>query len=252
MLLILNLRFLKLKLTHHTKSKFKQFDAFYLQFFRVVRTGWIINETCNDSKGLTDRERKLIFATADRHLLELSQISIKSNRIDRLVDLSRWCNNEKTIEAMIKLAAHHKLVAVVNEMEEVKMELFYKQQQQQQPTLPVISATKEVSKPIVSALKSNEMSVNESPSGILANLTPLKQHHSVLEPVVTNVISSPAELVASPTNPFAKENSQNEQPEPNNAMLDYISAMMNLNNTGKRKGTEELNNNGYKKSSLSK
>ena len=57
-----------------------------------------------------------------------------------------------------------------------------------------------------------------------------------------NIASSPSELAApSPSNPFAKENSNNLEGG-GNAMLDYISAMMSLNNSGsgkfKRKGEE--------------
>ena len=224
----------------------------------IVRTNWILNET--GSNGLTEREKKKLLASSDRNLLELAQLSIRSNRIDRLSDLSRWASNEKTIELLVQLANHHKLAGVVEEMERIKIELFSQNREvttigngnlsstlgnlssavgNLSSTPLAFSASSTVSK--LSNISTSKLLLpdqvcKESPSGILANLTPMKSVSGV------NIASSPSELAApSPSNPFAKENSNNLEGG-GNAMLDYISAMMSLNNSGsgkfKRKGEE--------------
>lgn len=212
-----------------------------------------MNETSlSSTNSLTDREKKKLYATADRHLLELAQISVKSNRIDRLIDLSRWSSNEKTIDLLIQLARHHKLVSIVSEMESIKMEMFQKRKEVESD---IVNNNNNNLLPKTVPRHSEPTSANVSltPSGILANLTPLKPTGVNGQLIPNSVpVSSPAELIASPSNPFAKENSQPSEESSNsnggNAMLDYISAMMNLNNSGKRKG-EEVGNNPVKKPS---
>lgn len=213
-----------------------------------------MNET--SSTGLSDREKKKLFASADRHLLELAQISIKSNRLNRLCDLARWTSNEKTVELLVQLAKHHKLVAIVEDLENIKKELFH----QNVVIIEDLANTTFTMNPVMNSASNStatwstpqlpEIVAKESPSGILANLTPMKTSVSVVEDV-NAVASSPAEFAPSPSNPFAKENSNpivvaNE----GNAMLDYISAMMKMNNSGKRKATDETANSINKKSSL--
>ena len=96
-----------------------------------------------------------------------------------------------------------------------------------------------------------EMVAKESPSGILANLTPMK---TAPPPPVGNAevtASSPAEAIATPSNiasnPFAKTTDENQTTanSEGNAMLDYISTMMKLN------GNSNNNNNNNKKKSNS-
>ena len=226
-----------------------------------------MNET--SSTGLTDREKKKLFASADRHLLELAQISIKSNRLNRLSDLAHWASNEKTVELLIQLAKHHKLVAIVNELENIKTELFHPKPatinnisyNTNSRTGQVLNVENIANTTFTGTIPSTswstphlpEMVAKESPSGILANLTPMKITSA--SAAVEVIASSPAELAPSPSNPFAKT-SKDENVDPvvtvneGNAMLDYISAMMKMNNSGgKRKAEEDNNNSSNKKSS---
>lgn len=234
-----------------------------------------MNET--SSTGLTDREKKKLFASADRHLLELAQISIKSNRLNRLSDLARWASNEKTVELLVQLAKHHKLVAIVNELENIKTELFHPKLVSSSNNINNITTTNTINNTNVTTsrvddianttfigiLPSNtttwstpqlpEMVAKESPSGILANLTPMKTTTASAVASVEEITSSPAELAPSPSNPFAKKD-ENISPaaavNEGNAMLDYISAMMKMNSSnGKRKADDSSYNNN-KKSSL--
>lgn len=235
-----------------------------------------MNET--SSTGLTDREKKKLFASADRHLLELAQISIKSNRLNRLSDLAHWASNEKTVELLVQLAKHHKLVAIVNELENIKTELFHPKPVSSNNTLSTTNNTTNVSNNMtttsqvddianstfIGALPSTntttwstpqlpEIVAKESPSGILANLTPMKATTASTAASVEEITSSPAELAPSPSNPFAKKD-ENVSPaaaiNEGNAMLDYISAMMKMNSSsGKRKADDSTKNNN-KKSSL--
>ena len=211
---------------------------------------------------------KKLFASADRHLLELAQISIKSNRLGRLSDLARWASNEKTVELLIQLAKHHRLVAVVDELENIKRELF-----SPKPIVSAVAAAvntaatsyhfEEIANTTFtgsvptgttwSTPQLPEMVAKESPSGILANLTPMK---TATISVVDEIVSSPAELAPSPSNPFAKGlNNENANPtttvaNEGNAMLDYISAMMKMNAAGGKRKAEDSNVLASKKSTL--
>lgn len=220
--------------------------------FRVLRNNWILNEagTFGD-EGPTERERKKLFAASDRHLLELAQLSIKANKFGRLSDLAQWSSNERTIDLLIQLAQHHKLVAVVDDIERIKLDLF-----STKALLPEIVTSSTLTPKLPEAV------AKESPSGILANLTPLKMSTlsssiSLSDLVVSsNVASSPGGedgTVSSPSiqaNPFAKASSGNENVEPEgNAMLDYISAMMKINGGNKRKADSSAAG-GVKKSTM--
>lgn len=235
-----------------------------------------MNET--SSTGLTDREKKKIFASADRHLLELAQISIKANRLNRLIDLARWASNEKTIELLIQLAKHHKLATIIHELENIKMELFHLKPKtaainnishntiiSDNSRTGQVFNTEDIANTTFTGTTTStswstphlpEMVAKESPSGILANLTPMKTTSSA-SVADKEIASSPAEFVSSPSNPFAKT-SKDENVDSivtvneGNAMLDYISAMMKMNNSGgKRKAEDNNNNASNKKSSLS-
>lgn len=238
--------------------------------FRIVRTNWIVNETV--STGLSEREKKKLFASADRHLLELAQISIKSNQYSRLSDLATWASNEKTLDLLIQLAGHYKLVAIVAEIEMIKLNKF------KPADMTIISSNTNNSNVSTGNVNTNitvsttatawstpklpELVAKESPSGILANLTPMKTAgvvtNSAIEPVI---VSSPAELASSPTiqaNPFAKNN-ENANPaasavapvKDGSAMLDYISAMMKMNeSSGNNKRKADDSTNAAKKSAL--
>jgi hypothetical protein len=233
-----------------------------------------LNET--SSTGLTDREKKKMFASADRHLLELAQISIKSNLLKRLSDLARWASNEKTVELLVQLAKHHKLLSIVDELESIKIELFHHKPASIDKSLNTIPFQSEdianTNTTFTGTMKSTtwstpqlpEMVAKESPSGILANLTPMKV--AVTPCSVEEIVSSPMEFAPSPSNPFVKTcKDENYNPvtadNEGNAMLDYISAMMKMNNSnGKRKADDKFcnnnnnsntGNNSNKKSSLS-
>ena len=214
-----------------------------------------MNESPSVSVGLSDREKKKIFAASDRHLLELAQISIKADRFNRLIDLAHLASSEKTIDLLIQLAKHHQLNAIVEDLEGLKRDLFTKSIEEK-----LISAKGPISDAIDTP-KIKESSdkftpklpdqVNkESPSGILANLTPMKVVNSSLSESLVEM-SSPAGIVASPTNPFAKTNNNNNSNNINNnsinnnnennasgnVMLDYISTMLKMNS-----GTNNSNN----------
>lgn len=227
----------------------------------------ILNET--NSTGLTDREKKKMCASSDRNLLELAQLSIKTNRHARLSELAIWATTEKTAELLIQLAKHHKLDLVVDEIESIKTSMFRKpistsasfnvdtssinntHTHTNHPTTTTSSinpdATMVSMSPAANAWitpKLPEMVAKESPSGILANLTPRKTISEAFAP------SSPSELPATPSNttgnPFAKPATNENQASPNsasegNAMLDYINTMMKLNGGGnKKKPTSNL------------
>ena len=217
---------------------------------------------------MSDREKKKLFASADRHLLELAQISIKSNQLGRLSDLATWASNEKTLELLIQLAKHHKLIAIVDEIESLKVKMF--KSVSASTTLVASSTTTNTTTTINnndnsawSTPKLPELVAKESPSGILANLTPMKTATSIKNNnLETAIVSSPAELAPSPSiqsNPFAKNN-ENVNPaaalpvKDGSGILDYISAMMKMNDSssvGKRKAEESGASSGSKKSSLS-
>ena len=212
-----------------------------------------------------------MFAASDRNLLELTQISVKSNRLARLSDLAHWATTEKTIELLIQLAKHHKLISIAEEIETIKLQMFRKTNVSAnmypnvQASVPVVTTTLPrinpditmVSESPVASLASTwitpklpEMVAKESPSGILANLTPMKSGPATVNNETT--VSSPAELAGTPSatsNPFAKPTNENRNPETlvndGNAMLDYISTMMKLN------GNSNNNNNNNKKKSNS-
>lgn len=232
----------------------------YSFLYRIVRTDWLINETI--STGLSDREKKKLFASSDRQLLELAQVSIKTNQIYRLKDLACWASNEKTVELLVQLAKHHKLVAVVEDIEAIRSKLFKATVTSCAPannpvvTIPSSSACWSTPK-----LPDSVSKESPSPSGILANLTPIKppNPNSNLN-LEIQVASSPSELISSPSilqsNPFAKNNENLNpavvQEKDGSAILDYISAMMKMNGnaTGaavKRKGEDNLSSSNAKK-----
>ena len=227
----------------------------------MFRTNLILNEASSTS--LTDREKKKMFASSDRNLLELAQLSIKTDRLARLSDLAHWATTEKTIELLIQLAKHHKLTAIVEEIEAIKTALF---RRTSVTPAKVVSNTAAMSNqhnfpdsfnpdvtmvtmsPIANTWTTPrlpEVVAKESPSGILANLTPMKASGTT-----ETTSSSPAELVSTPSatkNPFAKNENQNPKADSNasnegNAMLDYISTMMKLNGGGDKKKKQNASN----------
>lgn len=227
----------------------------------MFRTNLILNETKTNSDGLTDREKKKMFASSDRNLLELAQLSIKTNRLSRLSDLANWATTEKTVELLIQLAKHHKLNSIVEEIETIRANMFRKSVNSAastaspsvntfiNPDVTMVSMSPAGNSNSWITPKLPEMVAKESPSGILANLTPMKPAVSTAnEPAAP---SSPAELPATPSNtsnnPFAKPAAaaaNENQTGPNsegNAMLDYINAMMKLNGgNNKKKPTSNL------------
>ena len=213
-------------------------------YYRLLRTNILINETetLNVNGGLTEKEKKKLFSIADRHLLELAQISIKSERYSRLIDLAQLASNEKTIDLMIQLSKHYKLISLIDELETLKMKIFRS-----------VEIETEIAKqiqiiPQMKVVEDSSRLPNDSlsASGILANLTPIKTNNALSDvPVSSPAESAPSPLVStSNSNPFAKQENENENKNENNVMLDYISAMMKMHNNGsqKRKPDESIIN----------
>ena len=226
--------------------------------FRVFRTNLMLNET--NSSGLTDREKNKMLATSERLLLELALIFIKTNLGYRLSDLAHMTGNEKIIDKLIQMAQHYNLPSAAEEIELIKSQLRKTEQEHEikvkAAPLPVLmpssinpDVTMVAMSPVASANWATprlpELVAKESPSGILANLTPMKS--SGIEVSETVNVSSPAEIIYSPStttstnNPFAKstanENQNYENSGDSNAMKDYINAMMQLNKGNKKKGS---------------
>lgn len=224
----------------------------------------MLNET--NSSGLTDREKKKMFATSERILLELALIFIKTNLGYRLSDLAHLTANEKIIDKLIQMAQHYNLPSAAEEIELIKSKLLKKEQEQEikvkATTLPLSmpssinpDVTMVTMSPVASANwatpKLPELVAKESPSGILANLTPMKSGGIETAATIADVASSPAGIIDSPStttsNPFAKssanENQNSENSGDSNAMQDYIKAMMQLNNKGNKKKGSNLGSN---------
>lgn len=198
-----------------------------LIFRRIVRTRLIIHETCIESSDtLTEKERRKLDAVADRHVLEMAQLAIAAGRIGRVTELARFASSEKTIDLMIQLAKHHKLIAVVDELERMR---FKPQKIVETPqSIPqIMPESVEVEAPTVSAKEAQNAPLEPQP---LAPLTPIKCAPSV-ESVLASSSAAPS---PAPVNPFAVKPGQRAQEEPQSSvMLDYISNIMKL--TVKRK-----------------
>lgn len=234
----------------------------------MLRTNLLVNETesSNIIGGLSEKEKKKLFSVADRHLLELAQISIKSDRHSRLIDLAQLASNEKTIDLMIQLCKHYKLISLIDELETLKIKIF--KSKFEEPLCIVnlqAQQSEEILKDSLMSLNDNdnfstpkiqfnhEIEIKESPKGILANLTPLKIIKNPINASIDNhnpIAESPIELASSPlnssSNPFVKLSNENKNTstinEDNvngNVMLDYISAMIKMNNNGSQKRKPE-------------
>jgi hypothetical protein len=210
------------------------------------------------SVGITEKERKKLLSASDRHLLELAQLSIKAEKPFRLVDLCALASNEKTVDLLVQLAKHNRLIAIVDELESLKDRLFAPEPisstlvrsigaidiQSTAATTSLIAGSE--STPITAAVPmiaaATVAASKETPTGILANLTPLK---SMSECGVNPATSSPT-IASSPLtsgNPFAKQQPIADPVDaPSGIMVDYISTMMKLNHQGeaglKRKADE--------------
>lgn len=210
-----------------------------------LRTRMILHQTgLNKSSAISEKERKKMEMASDRHLLEMAQISVKFGRFGRVVELAKLASSEKTLDLLIQLARHHKLVAVVDDLERIRYPAVKKAE-------PVVQAVKEVEKEIptikISALSIEEVSTpaktiekcaSESPVTLLGNLTPVKNAATPQEAFEEEPASS--SLAPSPANPFAKT----EPAEPT-VMLDYISTLMKM--SSKRKVDENDHSNTNKR-----
>lgn len=211
-----------------------------------LRTRMILHETgLNKSSAISERERKKMEMAADRHLLEMAQISVKFGRFGRVVELAKMASSEKTLDLLIQLARHHKLVAVVDDLERIRYPVVKNAE-------PIVQAVKEVAKEIpttkISTMSIEEVSTpaktiekcaSESPATLLGNLTPIKNATAASQEVFEEEPAS-SSLAPSPANPFAKT----EPAEPT-VMLDYISTLMKM--SSKRKVDENDHSNTNKR-----
>lgn len=207
-------------------------DLIETGFEESLRTRLILRETgiC-DKNVISEKERKKMEMAADRHLLEMAQISVKFGRFGRVIELAKMASSEKTLDLLIQLARHHKLVAIVDALERIRY------------PINKVSAVAEVVKDVIKevettiSLPAEEASTpakpiqkceSESPATLLGSLTPIKNANAP-EIIEEEPVSS--SLAPSPANPFAK----NEPAEPS-VMLDYISTLMKM--SSKRKVDE--------------
>ena len=197
----------------------------------------IVHETnVKSSDALTEKERKKLDTAADRHLLEMAQLAIRAGRFGRVVELAKMASNEKTVDLMIQLAKHHKLIAVVDDLERIRF-----------PTVSAPVAAAVVNKPVepISADPTPAAQVVEtSLLPMETPLTPIKCAPSVESVLASSIDPSPA-----PVNPFLKSlQAQKPVEEPKSSvMLDYISNIMKM--TVKRKADSNENDQSQNKRS---
>ncbi len=197
----------------------------YLWFFcRVVRTRLIVHETVvKSSDALTEKERKKLDMASDRHLLEMAQLAIRAGRIGRVVELARMVAGEKSMDLMIQLAKHHKLIAVVDDLERLRFPV------NAAVVEPVQAAVIKTVEPVQVAVPSQESVPLQADvqivQEVVAPLTPIKCAPSV-ESVLAASSVDPSPV---PVNPFLKSaNSKSSESQKPSAILDFVASLMKV------------------------
>lgn len=195
------------------------------------------------SDALTEKERRKLDIAADRHLLELAQLAISAGRIGRVVELARLAAGEKTVDLMIQLAKHHKLIAVVDDLERIRFPQIAVSAASSAATL--ISSEPTLSGGATSAVQSSEpILLRETVvDDVPAPLTPIKCVPSVESVLAaSSSVAGSSPLPAAAANPFLKTlaTPSAEQPQQSSVMLDYISNIMKMT-TVKRKASANEN-----------
>lgn len=201
-------------------------DSSAESYEKVLRSSFVLQSTgfCESTAALTEKERRKCMALADRHLLELAQLSIKTEKASRLLDLARLASSDKTVDLLVQLAQHNRMIALVDELEAYKDTLTNPPRAESPPQSPKVSEAAPAS------TVTKDAPSLASPAGILANLTPLKFSESLA--AAPAAPSSPT-LASSPltsSNPFARAPAVVAE-STSGVMVDYISAMMKLHQT---------------------
>lgn len=151
-----------------------------------------------------EKETKRMQLAADKHILELIQLAIRSDRLTRVLELCEFFFLEKSWDLAIQLTRHQRLTSLVNRIEELrdKLRLRPKEVDQSDDTKAYLGlSTPRTSKRVISS-----MVANESPATALANVTPMAVKETGLrgvdDAIREGLPSAPREVVTGGTQKF--------------------------------------------------
>lgn len=137
-----------------------------------------------------EKECKRLQVASDKHLLELVQLAIKSERLTRVLELCKLFLLEKSWDLAVQLAKHNRLALLANRIEKLKEEVLIHQEGNKTETFPDKEYLRVVNTP-----KLPRKVAIESPSTTLANLMP-----DVEPPNHIDKDSTPLKLQKCPSN----------------------------------------------------
>lgn len=138
-------------------------DDLSAQILGTVMKAMTLDSAISGSAGIREKEMRKIRTASDKHCLELIQLAVKADKQVRALELCSLFYNEKSFELAYQLARHNRMATLADRIEEARDIFVAKQNNPQEASLV------ETPKGIPSRID------KESPSAILANLTPVQR-----------------------------------------------------------------------------
>jgi hypothetical protein len=139
-------------------------DDLSAQILGTVMKTMTLDSAISGSAGVREKEMRRIRTASDKHCLELIQLAVKADKQVRALELCALFYNEKSFELAYQLARHNRMATLADRIEEARDLFAAKQNNTQEHSL--VETPKGAIPPRID---------RESPSAILANLTPVQR-----------------------------------------------------------------------------